>query len=429
MRILLVKPRWFVHGGIYRYLERAHFTPLHLCILAALSEGHEVTIADCDRESIPFDKDFDLVGITSTTFTSQMAYDIARRFRKKGTSVVIGGVHASLLPEECLEHADAVAVGEAENIWPEILKDKERKTLKRMYRSERPVDMNQVPFPRRDLLSRDYWLATVQATRGCTNSCRFCYLSNMPWRVYRKRAIELVCEEISSIKQRLIFFVDDNLFADENYAMQLFKEIGPLRKDWSVQVPTTIGRNPRLIECMAQSGCFLVQVGFQTVNPQSLNWAAVHQNRVEEYSRLVKLLHVNGIGVQSFWIFGFDHDDKSVFSRTVEMIKRIGVDDAYLYILTPYPGTSLYEQFAREGRLIDGHDRTKYGWANAVFKPMRMTVEELEKGVQEMYFVLQRHFRRLLPRQVLRHGRVLMRNPMLAISLLSGSMRMSKVGS
>lgn len=429
MRVLLVKPRWFVHGGIYRYLERTRFTPLNLCLLAALSDGHDVTVIDGDWEDIPFDKEFDVVGITSTTFTSQRAYDIAARFRRAGAKVVIGGVHATLAPEECARHADAVVVGEADGIWPEILRDVERNSLKSIYRNDVPVDMNRVPPARRELLSSDYWVATVQATRGCPNSCRFCYLPNMPWHAHRKRDVGLVREEVSGIRQRLVYIVDDNLFADEAYAERLFDEIAPFRKDWSIQAPTTIGRNPRMVEKMARSGCFLVQVGFQTANPRSLNWARILQNRIEEYRNVVELLHRNGIGVQSFWMFGFDHDDTTIFQKTVEMIRRMEVDDAYLYILTPYPGTEMYEQFRREGRLMDGCDRTKFGWANAVFRPARMSAQELERGVQESYRRLHSHFRRMLPRQVVRHFGVLMRNKRLLASLFSGNARVSRVGS
>ena len=154
MRILLIKPKWFVHGGQYRYLENLRFTPLSLSILAALSDGHEVRIVDGDWQAIPSDDAFDLVGISVTTFTSERAYELARKFRERGSKVVLGGVHPSIMPEECLEHVDSVVVGEAEYVWKDILRDAEKGALERVYRAESPTNMDDVPFPRRDLLPR-----------------------------------------------------------------------------------------------------------------------------------------------------------------------------------------------------------------------------------------------------------------------------------
>ena len=173
MRILLIKPQWFVHNGPYRYLEHVRFTPLSLGILAALSEGHDVKIVDGDWDPMPSEEAFDLVGITATTFTSQRVYRIAETFRRRGAKVILGGVHPSLLPDECLQHADAVMVGEAEYLWPTVLQDAEKGRLQPVYSAPRPTDMNDVPFPRRDLLADPSWFACLQATRGCPNACRY----------------------------------------------------------------------------------------------------------------------------------------------------------------------------------------------------------------------------------------------------------------
>jgi len=211
LRILLVKPKWFVHGGQYRYLEKVRFTPLSLGILAALSDGHEVRIVDGDWQDIPTDEVFDLIGITVTTFTSDQAYNLAREFKKQGAKVILGGVHPILLPEECLSHADSVVVGEAEYIWRDVLHDAENGFMKRIYRSINPTNMNDVPSPKRGLLDESSWLACIQATRGCNNSCRYCYLPSTPWHKHRKRSVELVVEDIRAMRQNILFFVDDNL--------------------------------------------------------------------------------------------------------------------------------------------------------------------------------------------------------------------------
>jgi radical SAM superfamily enzyme YgiQ (UPF0313 family) len=414
MRILLVKPRWFVKDGVYRFLTHVTFPPLHLGILAALSEGHDVKIVDHDWDEIPFNEQFDLVGITATTFSSQRAYDIADTFRKRGTKVVLGGVHACLMREECLQHADAVVDGEAEYVWPQVLKDAAADTLRQVYRQERSTDMDDVPIPRRDLLRQDPLVGMVQATRGCNHACKFCYLPRVPWHKHRRRSPHRVYEEIKGMKQKVIFFVDDNLFVDEDYAIALCEKIAPLKKAWSVQAPSTVTKNPRLLRAMQKSGCFFVQVGFQTVHPDSLKRAGVVQNKIENYRDVVRSFHQHGILVQGFFIFGFDNEDSGIFKTAEAHIKQMGIEDALLYILTPYPGTPVYDQLKTEGRLLS-HQREHYGWANAVFKPARMTAGELEQGVQQTYENLYHFFKGRAPMQFLkwlpffiRHPRILL---------------------
>lgn len=428
MRILLVKPRWFVHGGQYRYLENVRFTPLSLGILAALSDGHEVKIADGDWQAIPSGDGFDLVGITVTTFTSELVYDLAREFKKHGAKVILGGVHPSILPEECLEHADSVVVGEAEYVWKDVLHDAKKGRLDRIYLSNRPTDMNDVPFPRRDFLNEPSWFACVQATRGCPNSCRYCYLPSTPWQEYRKRAVELVVEEIRSLRQELFFFVDDNLFADRDYAIRLLNAITPLKKSWAVQASTTIGEDDELIEAMAEAGCFNVNVGFQSFNMNSLKWASVDHNRVEKYHELVRKLHDQKIIVTGFFMFGFDTDGPDAFDATVELAKIIDIDDANLYILTPYPGTPMYAKFQREGRLLEGTRRTQFGWSHAVFRPKQMTAEELDSGVQRAYEMLYPFFRKKLRKVIFKRFRWFLKHPRLIAIFVGGNIRHARVG-
>lgn len=427
MKILLVKPRWFVHGGQYRYLEHIRFTPLSLGILASLSPGHEVRIVDGDWERIPLDQPFDLVGITATTFTSERAFELADGFRKQGAKVVLGGVHPTIMPEESLEHADSVAVGEAEYVWPDILRDAEKGKLERVYQSKKLTDMNDVPVPRRDLLGEPSWFATVQATRGCPNSCKYCYLPSVSWREFRKRAPELVQEEVRQLSQKLLFFVDDNIFADRNYALDVFRRITPLKKVWSIQAPTTIAEDDELLDAMTAAGCFNLQIGFQSFNKKSLDLAAVSHNTVEKYRILVEKLHARNILATGFFIFGFDADGPDSFDATVEAIRRIDLDDANLYILTPYPGTALYAQFQKEGRLLEGKSRFQFGWSHAVFKPKLMAPEELEAGVQHAYDSLYGHFRRRLARALLKRWMLLVRNPRLLGVLVAGTMRRASV--
>jgi len=427
VKILLVKPKWFVHGGVYRYLENVKFSPLHLGILAALSDGHDIRVVDGDWQEIPFDEDFDLIGITSTTFTSEAAYKIAGVFRERGSKVVIGGVHASLMPDECLQHSDAVVVGEAEYVWKDLLRDAGKNQLRGVYRSERLTDMNDVPQPRRELLKESSWFACLQATRGCVNRCKYCYLPSVPWTKFRKRPVELVIEELRSIPQRLVFFVDDNLFVDRDYCLDLFRRMAPLKRTWAVQMPTNVGRDDEMLDAMAACGCFNVQVGFQSFNPASLNWAQVKQNRIEEYQSLVEKLHKRNILVTAFLMFGFDYDTPAIFEETVRAIEKISLDEAHYYVLTPYPGTQLYEQLKKEGRILPGKSRSSFGWASATFLPKNMTPEELEKGVQYMYEKTYPYFKRRLPGALFRHFGVVIRNPHLLTTFIAGNLRKASI--
>ncbi len=266
--------------------------------------------------------------------------------------MVLGGVHACLMPEECLQHADAIVIGEAEYVWPQVLRDVAAGRLQEDLPPGPPDGDGRRADPRRDLLRQDPLVGMIQATRGCHHSCKFCYLPSVPWHRHRRRDPRRVYEELAGMPQKVVFFVDDNLFTDEEYAIELCETIAPLKKAWSVQAPTTITKNRRLLEAMRRSGCFFVQVGFQTVHPDSLQNAGVAQNRIESYREVVRSFHQHGMLVQGFFIFGFDNEDTRIFETAEGHIRQMGLEDALLYILTPYPGTPIFEQLQREGRLL-----------------------------------------------------------------------------
>lgn len=427
MRVLLVKPSWYLPGRMVRYAQAVRFPPLGLGILAALSGGHEVTIADGAIQDIPYNGRWDLVAVTTTTFTSSRAYEIAARFRQRGIPVILGGVHASIMPEECLEHADAVAIGEPEYLWPTILQDAQDGRMAGIYRAPRPTNMADVPFPRRDLMHESSWFTSVEATRGCPNKCKYCYLPSVPWAVHRTRPVELVQEEIRRLKQGTFIFVDENLFADRAYAMELFSRIAPYRKSFLVQAPTNISEDDELLDALARAGCFNVQVGFQSFNPRSLEVAGVGHNRIDRYRDFVRKLHRRRIVVSGFFVFGFDSDTPDVFDTTVEAIKRIGIDDANLFVVTPFPGTEFYAQYEREGRLVPDRQPDQYGWGHAVFQPRHMTPRELESGVQRTYDRLHPYFRKRLKWVLLSQLPRLVRNPQLALGIVRGNLRRVQV--
>lgn len=429
MNILLVKPRWSQQGGHeqIRYAQAVKFPALGLGLLASLSDGHLVTIADGGWEPIPFDGDFDLVGITVTTFASQEVYAIADRFRARGIRVVLGGVHACIMTAECLEHADSVVVGEAEYTWPVLLRDAEAGRLQQVYRAERATEMRHIPAVRRDLLGESSWFTAVEATRGCPNLCHYCYLPHVPWHKHRTRPVELVAEEIRQLRQRAFIFVDENLFADREYALKLLRAIAPCRKFFLAQAPTNIAGDTELLDALQAAGCFNLQIGFQSFNREVLDEAKVHQNQVARYRSFVKELHARRIVVSGFFIFGFDRDGPEVFRHTVEAIRELDIDDANLFALTPFPGTRLYEKLAAEGRLLPDRPRRHFAWSHAVFQPTQMSPEALEDGIQWAYDQLYPHFRRKLLRVLWSQLPRLLRNPRFGWGIVSGNSRRTRV--
>ena len=423
MRILLLKPAWPKVPGNIRYTARVRMPPLGLGVLAAYSEGHDVQVVNGDWQPIPYDRSYDLVGISTTTFVSDAAYVAARRFRQQGAKVVLGGVHPTILPEEACEHADAVVVGEAESIWQDLLQDAERGRLRPLYRASEPTDMRVVRPPRRDLLDELPWFTAIEASRGCPARCRYCYLPHTPWAKHRFRPVESVAEELAGLPQRVLVFVDDNLFADRDHAIRLMRAIAPLKKHWVIQVPTTVVDDPELMDHLAEAGCFNAHVGFQSFNDRTLELARVSHNRVDKYRQLVSQLHQREIGVTGLFMFGFDTDGPDVFRTTSDMIRKIEVDDAGLFILTPFPGTGLYEQLRREGRLLDETRPAEYCWTRAVFRPKRMSVQQLEEGLSWTLHELRSYFRGRLLRSLWLQRRVIRRAPELGLSVMLGNLR------
>ena len=423
MRVLLVKPDWNLAAGHIRYGKGIRFPALGLAILAGVSGDHDVRIVDETWEAIPYDEPFELVGITTTTFSSDAAYAIADRFRARGVPVVLGGVHASILPDECLGHADAVVVGEGEYTWPRVLADAVAGRLGGVYRAPRVTDMRDVPHPRRELLQESDWFTGVEASRGCPNRCKYCYLPHVPWAEHRTRPVEVVAREVAGLRQKTFMFTDENLFADRDYALRLFRAIAPHGKSWLLQAPTTIADDDELMDAMAQAGCFDVQVGFQSFNVRALDAVAVNHNRVAKYRTLVEKMHARKILVTGFFVLGLDTDDVSVFDTTVDMIKEMDLDDACLFINTPFPGTAYWDQYEREGRLIAGLNRSHYAFSHATFEPKRMTRKQLEEGVQRAYDRLYPFFVYKMLKVATTHWDMLLSNPQLAARVFAGNLR------
>ncbi len=328
-----------------------------------------------------------VVGITVHLTFANRAFQLARWYRERGARVVLGGLHVLSCPEECAPHADALAIGEGVQLWPEILRDADAGALKARYTGSWRSSYRDEPAPARRLLPRESYLTTtsLNATRGCHSRCGYCYLSTdglvMP---YQLRDPEQVAREIAEDGQPYAVFTDNNLGSRPEYLRALCRALRPLDIIWSAAISIDTTDDPLLVREMALSGCTGVFVGFETLQARNIAEQRKKSPDPSDYARRVGLLHEHGIQVNGSFVLGFDHDGPDVFDRTVEWIEAQKLECATFHILTPYPGTPLFRQFEEEGRLLH-RDWSRYDTAHVVFRPRRMTADDLAEGYARCY--------------------------------------------
>ena len=384
MKILLIAPasgRWkkigksrFFNGKTFR------FSLLSLLSVAAETpEDIELKIIDEQVDDIPWEEDVDLVGITCMTALANRAYEIASGFRKRGIPVVLGGTHPSFCPEEALEHADGVVIGDAERIWKKVIEDARQGRVKGIYKNESPVELKGLNHPPRGLLKyKNYGtIQAAQATRGCNNGCDFCSVAAFHKQTMRFRPVNEVYDEISSIPENFFIFVDDNLTADRDYAGELFKALIPLKKKWITQSTLSIAEDEEFVKLAAEAGCIGLFVGLETFKSENLDSINKTCHKIEHYRESIKLLHSHGIGVEAGIVFGFDNDTPDVFKNTLTTLDKLEVDVIQVSIFTPLPGTPRFKTM--KNRIVD-YNWSNYDFHNVVFTPENMTREELKAG-------------------------------------------------
>ncbi len=388
MRLLLILPS--SKGGFLGGVSssgRAGFARLGLTTLAALTpEDIDVRILDARVEPVDYNAPVDLVGITGLTSEIPDAYRIADGFREKRVKVVMGGVHVSALPEEALGHADAVVVGEAELVWKELIEDFRKGRLKPIYQASSLVDMKDVPVPRRSLLKKEMYtsFSTIQATRGCPFRCDFCTVTNFFGNKYRCRPIEDVISEIKGLPDKDIVFLDDNIVGRPTYAKELMKALIPLNIRWGSQASITLAKDDELLSLYSRSGGRYVFIGFESLTQKNLEGVHKGWNRVKDYEKAIRKIHRAGIDIIGSFIFGLDHDDTDSFRNVLDFIYRNRIDVAMFNILTPFPGTELFRRLDGEGRIFK-RDWSRYHTGDVVYKPLRMSVDELQQGYYWIY--------------------------------------------
>jgi radical SAM superfamily enzyme YgiQ (UPF0313 family) len=380
MKVELISP--FMRSS-YNTGNVFHIPQMSLALLAALTPTEiDVLIVDELIEAIDFERQVDLVGITVNTRTVRRAYEIANEFRRRNIPVVLGGIHPSVAPHESITCADAVVIGEAEEIWPQLLKDYRRGILKKFYYPKRPPSLRNWPFPRRGLYQKDKYdtVNLVQTSRGCPYHCDFCSVSVFYGKPVRLRPVNDVIAEIMTLEGRNLLIVDDNMVGSLTYTKHLLAKLAQLEKRWIGQAPITIANSEKMLKLLNRSGCQGLFVGFETNSIDNLIQSGKTQNIKTDYCESIKKLHDNGVSVLGSFIVGFDHDEKSCFEELLEFINRSKIDVVDLGILTPYPGTTLYERLKAEKRLLDNEWWLKYDAEEVVYKPKLMTGEELFQG-------------------------------------------------
>jgi radical SAM superfamily enzyme YgiQ (UPF0313 family) len=340
-----------------------------------------VTHVDEAVTRVDFKAKPDLVAITFHTPSAFHVYEIAAAFRARGIPVALGGPHVTLMPDEAQQHADVIFVGEAETCWPQFLRDFAAGAYASRYGADLPPSLVDAPAARHELFHRhDCTAGRLFATRGCPYGCDFCALAVMYRRKLRKRPIEAVAAEYASFSGKVIIFWDDNLAADRDYAKALFRAIAPHHKWWSSQASIHAADDDEFLELAARSGCKQLFIGLESISPASMQEVHKGFNRPEQYTRLIERIHSHGIAVQAGIVFGFDHDTESIFGETLDFLEASGVQNATFNILTPYPGTRLFQRLEAEGRILTRDWRLYNGRQDVVYQPRHMSPETLLEG-------------------------------------------------
>lgn len=391
--LLLINPANQLRAGFH--INRAtRNQPLSLGIIAALTpEDWKIKLIDENFRTFRY-YEADLVGITAFTSSAPRAYEIAAIFREKGVPVVMGGIHASMVPDEAMRYVDAVVQGEAEGVWHQVIKDFEQSTLKRHYISPVARTILQ-PKPRRDLFHPGYVCAGIQTTRGCPMNCSFCSVSAFNGHHYRFRPIGDVLDELEEIPQKFVFFIDDNIIghneASKERAKELFRGIiqRGIKKIWLSQSSINFADDPELLRLAYQSGCRMIFLGIESENEDQLEEANKKLNLkqgTKSYSTLFRNIQRQGIGVIAGLIFGWDSDTPETIRRRARFALRCGADSFQTSVLTPLPGTQLFERIKSENRLIYSdfpEDWKRYDYFEPTIRHPEMKTEILDKEIRK----------------------------------------------
>lgn len=363
---------------------------LTLSLIAALTPPeHEIEIVEeVYGECVNFDGDYDVIGISIMTQTAIRGYQVANEFRKRGKTVVFGGIHATSMPEEAIHYGNAVVIGEAEGLWDIVLEDIRHNRLKSFYKLDKLPDLQSHIKPRRDLIkcsSGRFSIAPIETTRGCPYNCDFCSVSRFFGTRQRHKPIPDVMGDIESCEQKNLFFLDDNITGDKRYAKDLFREMIPLKKIWVGQASIQISKDPELMQLAYKSGCRALLIGFESMSDSGINQYRKTLKTIDENVLAVKKLQDNGIMTMASLIFGLDSDTKEVFDVAHDFLTRSKAAFFQACVMTPYPGTPVFTKLKEEGRILTD-DWTRYDASKVIIRPENLSPDELLEGYNKMKY-------------------------------------------
>jgi radical SAM superfamily enzyme YgiQ (UPF0313 family) len=390
MKILLILPQdmtYYYHGYFKKTLS---YAPLTLTTLAALVPAYlnaSIEIIDEGIQSLIIsDMQYDVVGITCVTSSAPRAYELSALFRKKGSIVVLGGAHPTLNPLEAAQHADIVVAGYAETVWPEILLCiKSGQPFKKFYKNEKGLPLKTV-LPARYLLPKRKYLGvpTVIASRGCTNKCSFCSIHHIWNNNPHHRPVHEVINEIKVLKTNKVLFLDPNIIVTREYAGELFKALIPLKIKWAGLSTIALAQDKTLFDLAVKSGCIGILTGFESWCQASIDQCGKDSFKVSSYKEVVNCFHDAGIRVLGCFVLGFDQDTPETIQHTLDFIDEIGIDIPRFSIMTPFPGTPLFEGLKKESRILT-EDWSYYDTEHVVYIPKNMTPAELQNRVGKIW--------------------------------------------
>jgi radical SAM superfamily enzyme YgiQ (UPF0313 family) len=378
MKLLLVSPS---HKFVKKVLKAIKIPQLALHILASLTPNDvDITVIDEEIREIDFSLDFDLVAVSCMTATANRSYQLSDMYRERGSKVVLGGIHPTILPQEAIQHADAVVIGEAEGCWADVINDFRKGTLQKLYHVPSP-DLSKYPFPRRDfhIDKALFNCVGLLTTRGCPYACEFCSVTDFYGRKIRHRPVSMVVEDIKRSGSKTFLILDDNVTGHPEYSKELFEALIPLGIRWIGQSSISMAKDKEMLKLCRKSGCAALFFGIESVSPSSLTGMKKSLKSIEETEEAIKSIQDNGIAFHPSIILGFDTDTKAIFDDTLEFLARTKLPTMALHVLTPYPGTRIYQRFKDQGRIIS-QDWSHYDHSTVVFQPKNMTPQELAEG-------------------------------------------------
>ena len=405
MKILLISPKAKVNEAV-KSVTGFRIAQMSLAQVAAcLPPDVEIELVDELIRPAPLDTDADLIGISVMTEVVERAYEIADEYRRRGKSVIMGGIHPTLLPQEALQHCDAVVVGEAEGQMEKLVEDFRAHRMRGIYARESLADLKGLPWPRRDLLDRSNYrtINCVQVSRGCPNQCDFCIVPVVHGRKYRSRPVDDVLAEIDSLDGRELFFVDDNLAGNRKHALEFFKALASRNRLFVGQLSATALKDEEMLRTLRRAGGVGFFIGLESISQNTLDSVGKRQ-KAAEYIDSIKRLHDHGMTMAGAFVFGLDSDDLDVFERTIEFVDKSEIDIVQFTLLTPFPSTPIYDRFSQDGRLVDPQWWLTSAWNHVPFQPLRFSREELR---EKWIWALKETYR--LPRVFKRTTRLLHR--------------------